>query len=537
MHRTFFISTMFFGSAIQALSAQVKSADRAIASLLNQDSQAEESARFLASECAPNTFDFMDAAANGNLYKSGGNAIGLADAEGANSYCLLYPRFEAIDSKRIRQEDLVKVSISRTSRLEFRKILPIIQLYSRNTQIRLEAYKQVCDLKQPMAIKHIRKALASEKDAQGIHWANEALYTLLLCSNDEKGQAEAVQYFSKNPTAKSFENLSNYAARKDISKANRSKAETLISDIRSHQRTVDIFQNIFSGLSLGSILIMVALGLSIIYGLAGIINMSHGEFIMIGAYTTFCIQQLFARFIPAAYFDLAFFISLPASFVVTSLFGLLIERLIIKHLYHRPLESLLATWGISLILIQLARNVFGDLTSVQAPKFLTGGWEITSGLILPYNRLFIIALTLVIFAGIYLLFKKSMLGIKIRAVTQNRNMSACLGINTKKIDMLTFMLGSGLAGVAGCAITLIGNVVPNMGQTYIVDSFLVVVSGGVGKLVGCVVSGFGIGIFSKIFEISFEAVYGKVLMLVFIIIFLQYKPRGLFPDKGRIGDN
>ncbi|OAV67035.1 ABC transporter permease [Bacteroidales bacterium Barb4] len=301
--------------------------------------------------------------------------------------------------------------------------------------------------------------------------------------------------------------------------------------------TIEILQNIFSGISLGSILIMVALGLSIIYGLAGIINMSHGEFIMIGAYTTYCVQQLFIAYLPQAWLDMAFFLSLPLSFVVAGLFGLIIERLVIRHLYNRPLESLLATWGISLMLIQLARNTFGDLTSVKAPLVLSGGWEITDGLMLPYNRLFVIGLTVVIFLSVYLLFQKTRLGIKIRAVTQNRNMSACVGISTKKIDMITFVIGSGLAGIAGCAITLIGNVVPNMGQAYIVDSFLVVVTGGVGKLVGCVASGFSIGIFSKIFEFGFEAVYGKVLILVLIIAFLQYKPKGLFPDRGRIGDD
>jgi urea transport system permease protein len=300
---------------------------------------------------------------------------------------------------------------------------------------------------------------------------------------------------------------------------------------------IDICQNIFSGISLGSILILVALGLSVIYGLAGIINMSHGEFIMIGAYTTYCMQQMFTTYLPQAWFDLSFYFSLPAAFVAASLFGLLIESLIIRHLYNRPLESLLATWGVSLILIQLTRTIFGDLTSVKSPALLMGGIEVAEGFILPYNRLFIILFSVVVFLLVYLVFQKTSLGVKIRAVTQNRNMSACVGISTKQIDRITFMLGSGLAGIAGWAITLIGNIVPNMGQTYIVDSFLVVVTGGVGKLLGCVASGLSIGIFSKIFEIGFEAVYGKVLILVLIIVFLQYKPKGLFPDKGRIGDD
>jgi urea transport system permease protein len=295
-------------------------------------------------------------------------------------------------------------------------------------------------------------------------------------------------------------------------------------------------QDLFSGLSLGSILVLVALGLSIIYGLAGVINMSHGEFIMIGAYSAYCVQQLFAGFLPAAWGQAAFFVSLPVSFGIAAAFGLVVEWLVIRHLYHRPLESLLATWGISLILIQLARTVFGDLTSVKAPAALSGGIEVATGVILPYNRLFILGLSILMCFLTYLLFQRTRLGLKIRAVTQNRNMSACLGISTQAIDRLTFALGSGLAGIAGCALTLIGNIVPNMGQTYIVDSFLVVVTGGVGKLAGCIASGLGIGLFSKFFEIHFEAVYGKVCMLILIVVFLQYRPKGLFPDKGRIGD-
>ncbi|BAG83495.1 MAG: hypothetical protein Pg6B_02340 [Candidatus Azobacteroides pseudotrichonymphae] len=300
---------------------------------------------------------------------------------------------------------------------------------------------------------------------------------------------------------------------------------------------INIIQDVFSGLSLGSVLILEALGLSVIYGLAGIINMSHGEFVMIGSYTTYCIQQLFIAFLPPEWEGIAFFVSLPISFLSSALAGLVIERLIIRYLYSRPLESLLATWGISLILIQIARNIFGDLISIKTPAILSGGFEIIKGLILPYNRLFIILVSIVVFILMYILFQKTRLGIQIRSVTQNRNISACVGISTQRIDMITFMLGSGLAGIAGCAVTLIGNIVPNMGQTYIVDSFLVVVTGGVGKLLGCIVSGLGIGIFSKVFEIGFEAVYGKVFILVLIIIYLQYKPEGFFSDKSRIDDD
>jgi urea transport system permease protein len=298
-----------------------------------------------------------------------------------------------------------------------------------------------------------------------------------------------------------------------------------------------MIQNLFSGISLGSILILISLGLSIVYGLAGIINMAHGEFMMIGAYTTYCVEGLFADTLHVQNGNLFFLVSLPVSFVVAGMAGLLLERLVIRRLYAKPLESLLATWGISLILIQLARTIFGDLTSVKMPPMLSGGWQVTPDLVLPYSRLFIIGLTTVTVVLLYGCLFKTRLGVQIRAVTQNRSMSACLGINTRRVDAATFFIGSGLAGLAGSAMTLIGNVVPDMGQTYIVDAFLVVVSGGVGKLAGTILAGLGIGLTSKVLEAFFEAVYGKVLILLLMMLFLQFKPRGLFPDKGRIAED
>jgi urea transport system permease protein len=292
-------------------------------------------------------------------------------------------------------------------------------------------------------------------------------------------------------------------------------------------------QNLFSGISLGSILILVSLGLAIVYGLAGVINMAHGEFLMIGAYTTYSVQLLFTNVLHVHNNNWFFIAALPLSFVTAGVAGFLLERLIIRHLYARPLESLLATWGVSLILIQTARSLFGDLTAVKLPEMLAGGWHVTPGLVLPYSRLFIIALTIAVLFAVHYTLTATRLGMQIRAVTQNRSMSACLGINTRRVDAVTFFIGSGLAGLAGCAMTLIGNVVPDMGQTYIVDAFLTVVIGGVGKLLGAITAGLGIGIFSKVLEAFFEAVYGKVLILLLIMIFMQFRPRGIFPDKGR----
>ncbi|NKB68319.1 MAG: urea ABC transporter permease subunit UrtB [Candidatus Latescibacteria bacterium] len=296
---------------------------------------------------------------------------------------------------------------------------------------------------------------------------------------------------------------------------------------------MEIVQTVFIGLSLGSILIVMSLGLAIIYGQMGVINMAHGEFMMIGAYTTFVVQNLCLAVLPPGYADLFFAFSLPFAFLVAGGFGLLLETLVIRHLYSRPLESLLATWGISLILVQSARSIFGDLTAVKLPQLLSGGWEIAPQVQLPYNRMFIMGLAVAIVGGLLALFFRTRFGLRLRATTQNRDMSASVGVRVRRVDALAFMLGTGIAGVAGWAMTLIGNVVPNMGQTYIVDSFLVVVTGGVGKLLGTISAGLSLGIFNKVLEPIFEAVYGKVILLGLIILFLQWRPTGLFPARGR----
>lgn len=297
-----------------------------------------------------------------------------------------------------------------------------------------------------------------------------------------------------------------------------------------------VFETVFRGLSLSSILLIMSLGLAIVFGLMGVINMAHGELMMVGAYATFVTQELFKAMMPAGLFDVYFLVALPMSFLVAGLCGLILEATVIRFLYGRPLETMLATWGVSLVLIQLARVYFGDLTAVAAPAWLSGGVQAMVGVYLPYNRLFIIALSMICVAGIYVLLFRSSLGLRVRAVTQNRDMSACLGIPTRKVDAYTFAFGSGLAGLAGCALTLVGNVEPGLGQNYIVDSFMVVVTGGVGKLAGTIVAALGIGSLNKFLEPSFGAVYGKVLILVLVIVFLQWRPSGLFAIKGRHAD-
>ncbi len=293
------------------------------------------------------------------------------------------------------------------------------------------------------------------------------------------------------------------------------------------------FGQIFNGLSSSSILLLISLGLAITFGLMGVINMAHCEFMMLGSYTAYVLQNEFIKILGEARFGYYFIVALPLSFIVAGAAGWLLERLLIRHLYGRPLDTLLATWGVSLLIQQLLRQAFGaNNVDVRSPIFLTGRLTIHS-VELPYVRLFIIVVAVACSAGLYLLLYRTHLGLRIRAVTQNRKMSACLGISTDRIDAYTFAIGSGLAGVAGCVISLLGSVGPTTGQNYIVDAFMVVVLGGVGKLAGVIAGSLGIGEFNTLFESFSTATMGKVLIFALVIIFLQIKPRGLFPTSSR----
>ncbi|WP_138514599.1 urea ABC transporter permease subunit UrtB [Rhodoferax bucti] len=290
---------------------------------------------------------------------------------------------------------------------------------------------------------------------------------------------------------------------------------------------------IFSGISLGSILLLVALGLAITYGLMGVINMAHGELMMIGAYATYTVQVLFQKYLPGA-FDWYLLAALPVAFMASALVGAALERSVIRFLYGRPLETLLATWGISLMLMQLVRTIFGaQNVGVENPSWMSGGVQLLGNLSLPYNRLVIVAFAVAVLAGVWFLIEKTRLGLFVRGVTQNRPIASCMGVNTARIDTYAFALGSGIAGLAGCALSQVGNVGPDLGQGYIVDSFMVVVLGGVGQLAGTVYAAMGLGILNKFLEGWTGAVLAKIAVLVFIIIFIQKRPQGIFAMKGR----
>ena len=291
-------------------------------------------------------------------------------------------------------------------------------------------------------------------------------------------------------------------------------------------------QNVWYGLSLGSVLLLAAIGLAITFGVMGVINMAHGEMVMLGAYTTFVVQELIRAHNPAL-FDYSLLIAIPLAFLVAGFVGILIERGVIRFLYGRPLETLLATWGISLILQQAVRTAFGPTNKdVGNPSWMSGSFEV-GYITITYNRLWIIVFTLLIFVLLLALLRFTHLGLEMRAVTQNRAMAASMGIRTSRIDALTFGLGSGIAGLAGVALSQIDNVSPNLGQGYIIDSFMVVVFGGVGNLWGTLVGAFTLGIANKFLEPYAGAVLAKIAILVLIILFIQKRPRGLFALKGR----
>jgi urea transport system permease protein len=309
-------------------------------------------------------------------------------------------------------------------------------------------------------------------------------------------------------------------------------AERALDNYQQSQKFYSGVETVFFGLSLGSVLVLAGIGLAITFGVMGVINMAHGELIMIGAYTTYVMQQLMPNNI-----GMALILSIPMAFIVSGLVGIAIERSVIRHLYGRPLETLLATFGISLILQQAVRSIFSPLNrSVSTPDWMSGALNINPMLSLTYNRLYIILFCIMVFVGLVMVLKKTPLGLQVRAVSQNRAMARAMGIRSERVDAMTFGLGSGVAGVAGVALSQLTNVGPNMGQAYIIDSFMVVVFGGVGNLWGTLVAGLSLGLFNKILEPWAGAVLAKILVLVFIILFIQKRPRGLFPQRGRAAE-
>jgi len=424
-------------------------------------------------------------------------------------------------------------------RREIGSALAALRLRAPNREVRLAAARELTDGADAAMLPLIRKALSEEKDAEIKPLLEIAQATLQLRSPDRDTRIEAVRMLgnSSNPNIKTL--LLPIVTKKpdgsfaEPDAAIRTEARASLKAIEGRLAWGERLGLLFAGVSLGSILLLAALGLAITYGLMGVINMAHGELIMIGAYTTYVVQNLFQAYAPGA-FNWYLACAVPAAFAVSAAVGMLLERTVIRWLYGRPLETLLATWGISLVLIQAVRTIFGaQNVQVENPAFMSGGIEVLSNLVLPWNRIVIVVFAAAVVTGIWLLLTRTRLGLFVRGVTQNRAMASCVGVPTSRVDTWAFGLGSGIAGLAGCALSQIGNVGPELGQGYIVDSFMVVVFGGVGQLAGTIYAALVLGLVNKFIESWSGAVIAKIAVLVFIIFFIQRRPQGMFALRGR----
>jgi len=434
------------------------------------------------------------------------------------------------------------VIVNNVMRSELENAVASLQLLSPDRDVRMASAVALQNNRSQETLPLLELALNNESDEEIRSILLVIKAVIMLDAEDQATRSEAVQSLNGTSDRVIRELLASRLNRDDQGEYVESSPEVrkvikeVVSSIDQKLTLIDYFGRLFSGLSLGSILLLAALGLAITYGLLGVINLAHGEMLMIGAYATYLTQQLFTHFFPN-FFDLYVLAAIPIAFLTASVIGVILERTVIRWLYGRPLETLLATWGISLFLIQLVRQIFGaQNVEVSNPSWLSGGVEVWN-VVMPYNRIAIIVFSLCVLVGVWLLISRTRLGLFIRSVTQNRSMASCVGVHTARVDLMAFGLGSGIAGLAGVALSQIGNVGPDLGQAYIIDSFMVVVLGGVGQLAGSVYAALGLGAFSKLIEPGVGAVLTKILILVFIIAVIQKRPQGLFALKGRAVEN
>jgi urea transport system permease protein len=461
----------------------------------------------------------------------------LVVAEPADDKFRLYDPVDHAALGEATDDAIDKVRVNNRMRGEIDAALGSLTLFSSRAEDRLAAAQEA--LKHPLAERAdaLQKAYASEREPQVKAALALALATAELRAGSKEQRLAAVRMLASSTDPQIRGLLIDQRGASDDPEIKRAIDEAL-SSIDSRLRLIGVAVTLFEGISLGSILLLAAIGLAITFGVMGVINMAHGEMIMLGAYTTFVVQQLFRAFLPPQWIDAYLVAAVPAAFLVTGAVGVALERGIIRLLYGRSLETLLATWGVSLVLQQGVRTVFGAPNKeVSNPSWMTGGFELIGGATITWNRIAILVFCFVVLAVLALVLRRTTLGLHMRAVTQNREMSAAMGIRTAMVDALTFGLGSGIAGMAGVALSQIGNVSPNLGTIYIVDSFMVVVFGGVGSLFGTLAGAMTLGIVNKLLEPVAGAVLGKVVVLVAIILFIQKRPRGLFALKGRAAES
>jgi urea transport system permease protein len=518
--------------------------ERALADLAGADAERREAAvAVLGRTGDPRWIKFLGALRDGSVYaRQKGGALeflvaGSKSTQGDKDFVEVTSAHDGAPLGTVPVADLIEVSADRRLRLAIKPFLDADETRSQfadpNPNVRRGAAVKLGNQADAGAAPILETALAKERDAWVRHALAEALALIRLANGDAAARTAAATTLGSLHSLSAVPALRGLAADAAASAGERVAAETAIKTIERWTLLTTAVETAFQGASLASILLLMALGLAIVFGLMGVINMAHGELMALGAYTTFVVQNWFRASWPQA-FDAYFLVALPLSFLVAAAAGILLERGVIRFLYGRPLETLLLTWGASLIIQQALRLEFGAANvDVSSPAWLSGGVPVMVGLTLPYNRVFIIGLAAVCVAAMYWLLFRSSAGLRIRAVTQNRAMSACLGVRASVVDAATFALGAGLAGLAGCALTQIGNVGPSLGQNYIVDSFMVVVTGGVGKLAGTILAAVGIGGLNKGIEPALGAVFAKVAILVAVMLFLQRRPAGLFATRGR----
>ncbi|MEH6825692.1 MAG: urea ABC transporter permease subunit UrtB [Motiliproteus sp.] len=478
----------------------------------------------------PQVLELLQAMSSGELYyRKSDQRIVLAAP--LDSGYQLSDAVTAEDLGSTGKRKVKKVTINNRLRSQLTQAIAALQLNAESAQVRLEALKSMLTEISADSLPLLQQRTELEIDAEVNELLRIAIAIAQLEDADEAIRLQALQQLDASlyPTVR---NRINLLVSADPSITVRKKATAVLKGIDSQINLFGNLQTLFFGVSLGSVLILAAIGLAITFGVMGVINMAHGELIMIGAYTTFVVQQLMPNAI-----EYSLLVAVPAAFLVSGIVGIAIERGVIRHLYGRPLETLLATFGLSLVLQQAVRTLFSPLNrQVESPQWMSGVWELNPVFSLTLNRLYIIAFCLMVFFALHLILKRTRLGLQVRAVSQNRQMARAMGIRSQWVDAMTFGLGSGVAGVAGVALSQLTNVGPNLGQAYIIDSFMVVVFGGVGNLWGTLVAGLSLGIANKIMEPWAGAVLAKILVLVFIILFIQKRPRGLFPQKGRAAE-
>ena len=524
--------------------AQSPEALRALADLVVDNGDKREAAvNALGGTRDPKWLEFLAALRDGNVYartqgKTAEVVIGGAKSTKGDAELIeMASAYDRTPLGTIPASSLTEIAADRRLRIAIKPFLDAdetrAQLASADAETRRGAAMKLGYQADAGATAVVEAAIARERVEQVRHALQEALALIRLAHGAPAVRILAAQSLGNLHSFDAMPALQALAADAAASPAERDAATQAIRQIERWSLLVRTVETVFQGASLASILLLMALGLAIVFGLMGVINMAHGELMALGAYSTFVVQNVFRARWPE-WFGAYFVVALPVSFVVAALVGVVLERGVIRRLYGRPLETLLLTWGASLIIQQGLRLWFGAANvDVSSPSWLSGGFALMTGLTLPFNRLFIIMLASVSVTGMYWLLFRTDRGLTIRAVTQNRGMSSCLGVRAGVVDAVTFGLGAGLAGLAGAALTQIGNVGPSLGQNYIVDSFMVVVTGGVGKLAGTILAAAGIGGLNKGIEPALGAVFAKVAILVAVMIFLQRRPAGLFATRGR----